>query len=106
MGGDSVFIEPKNKRILTLEQLRKPTSKRDLQVFAGMVASLQSWFPSLPLVIPNIRRAFGGKVRLEWDTVMEQEYETVKEVMKTQLRLSPDDDTKRLRLVIDEASSV
>ena len=68
---ESVFIEPKNNRILALEELRKPESKRDLQVFAGMVASLQNWFPSLPLVIPNIRRACGGKVRLEWDAVME-----------------------------------
>merc|ERR1712215_110787 len=80
--GESVFIEPKNNRILALEELRKPETKRDLQVFAGMVASIQNWFPSLPLVIPNNRRACGGKVRLEWDAVMEQEYEMVKEVMK------------------------
>ena len=59
--GESVFIEPKNKRILALEELRKPKSKRNLQVFAGMVASIQNWFPSLPLVILNIRRACGGQ---------------------------------------------
>ena len=46
--GESVFIEPKNNRIMALEELRKPESKRDLQVFAGMVSSLQNWFPSLP----------------------------------------------------------
>ena len=103
--GESVFIEPKNKRILALEQLRKTTCKRDLQVFAGMVASLQSWFPSLPLVIPNIRRACGGTARLVWDPMMEQEYAMVKEVMKTQLRLSPYDDSKPLCLVVDGASS-
>ena len=87
--GDSVFIEPKNQRILALEQLRKPENKRDLQVFAGMIASLQSWYPSLPLVIPNIRRACGWTARMVWDPMMEQEYAMVKEVMKTQLRLSP-----------------
>ena len=64
--GESVYIEPKNNRILALEELRKPESKRDLQVFAGMISSLQNWFPSLPLVISNIRRACGGKARLEW----------------------------------------
>ena len=58
--GDSVYIEPKNQRILALEQLRKPENKRDLQVFAGMIASLQSWYPSLPLVIPNIHRECGA----------------------------------------------
>ena len=67
---ESAFIEPKNNRILALEELRKPQTRRDLQVFAGMVLSLQNWYPSLPLVIPNIRRACGGKVRLEWDAVM------------------------------------
>ena len=103
---ESLFIEPKNNRILALEELRKPETKRDLQVFAGMVASLQNWYPSLPLVIPNIRRACGGKVKLEWDAVMEQEYEMVKEVMRTQLRLSPYDETKPLCLVVDGASSV
>ena len=34
--GDSVFIEPKNQRILALEQLRNPVCKKDLQVFAGI----------------------------------------------------------------------
>ena len=104
--GDSVFIEPKNQRILALEQLRKPTCKKDLQVFAGMIASLQSWYPSLPLVIPNIRRACGGTARMVWDPMMEQEYAMVKEVMKTQLRLSPYDDSKPLCLVIDGASTI
>ena len=37
---------------------------------------------------------------------MEQEYEMVKEVIKTQRRLSPYDDTKPLCLVVDGASSV
>ena len=54
---DSVFIEPKHNRITAFEELKKPTTKRELQVFAGMISSLQSWYPSLLLVIPNIRRA-------------------------------------------------
>ena len=58
--GESVFIEPKHNRIMALEELRKPETTRELQVFAGMVSSLQNWFPSLPLVIPNIRRLAGA----------------------------------------------
>ena len=41
-----------------------------------------------------------------WDPMMEQEYAMVKEVMKTQLRLSPYDDSKPLCLVIDGASTI
>ena len=41
-----------------------------------------------------------------WDPMMEQEYALVKEVMKTQLRLSPYDDSKPLCLVIDGASTI
>ena len=80
--GDSVFIEPKHNRIMAFEELKKPTTKRELQVFAGMISSLQNWYPSLPLVIPNIRRACGGKSKLEWDVVMEEEYRMVKEVIR------------------------
>ena len=37
---------------------------------------------------------------------MEDEYAAVKEIVTTQIRLSPYDETKKLRLVIDGASSV
>ena len=104
--GDSVFIEPKHNRILAFEELKKPTTKRELQVYAGMCSSLQSWFPALPLVIPNIRRACGGGSKLEWDAVMNEEYQMVRDVMKKQLRLSPYNEKEPLCLVVDGASSV
>ena len=54
---DAIFIGPKDKRIKAFAKLKKPTCKKEVQVFCGMLASLQGWFPFLPLNIPNLRKA-------------------------------------------------
>ena len=101
-----IFIDPKNKRIKAFSELKKPTTKKECQVFCGMLASLQQWFPSLPLHIPCLRKATAGANKFSWTEILEEEYETVKEVVKTQIRLTPYDPEKKLRLIIDGASSV
>ena len=101
-----IFIGPKSKRIKAFEELKKPTCKREVQVFCGMLASLQSWFPSLPLNIPNLRKATAGASKFSWTPLLEAEFKAVKNIMATQIRLSPYDPEKRLRLVIDGASSI
>ena len=74
-------------------------------MFCGMLASLQTWIPSLPLNIPNLRKATAGMAKFTWTPILEAEFKSVKEIMSTQIRLSPYDPSKRLRLVIDGASS-
>ena len=37
---DLIFITPKTKRIRALEELRRPQTKKDCQVYAGMISSL------------------------------------------------------------------
>ena len=49
-----VFIGPKNKRIKAFEELKKTTNKKEVQIFFGMLSSLQVWFPSLPIKISNL----------------------------------------------------
>ena len=71
-----------------------------------MLASLQSWFPSIPLHIPCLRKATAGANKFTWTKILEEEYERVKEIVTTQIRLTPYDPDKKLRLVIDGASSV
>ena len=71
-----------------------------------MLASLQTWFPSLPLNIPNLRKATAGASKFSWTPLLEAEFEAVKDIMATQIRLSPYNPDKRLRLVIDGASSI
>ena len=103
---DLLFISPKNKRIKSLEELKKPQNKKDCQVFCGMLASLQQWNPSLPLEIPLLRKATAGTGKFIWTKDLEQEYNNVKTVMCEQIRLPPYDPSKPLRLVIDGASSL
>ena len=55
-----VFFEPKQQRIRAFEQLNHPISKKEAQVFLGMVASLSKWQPSSSLVYQLIRKATAG----------------------------------------------
>ena len=71
-----------------------------------MLASLQNWYPNLPLNIPLLRKATAGTGKFSWTPMLEAEYQAVKEIMVTQIRLSPYDPEKQLRLIIDGASSL
>ena len=63
---DCVFIEPRNQRLRAFDQLSRPTTKKEAQVWAGMVASLASWFPARSLSCPIIRKATAGSTKLVW----------------------------------------
>ena len=102
---DLFFISPRNKGIETFEELRKPQTKNNVQVPCGMLASLQHWNPSVPLEVPLLRKATAGTGKFTWTQDLEQEYLNVKKVMCEQIRLSPYEKSKTLRLVIDGASS-
>ena len=78
---DVLFIGPK-----AFAELKKPTCKKEVQVFCGMIASLQSWFPSLPLNIPNLRKPTAGASKFTWTKILEDEYAAVKEIITTQIR--------------------
>ena len=84
----------------------KPTSKKEVQIFCGMLSSLQLWFPSLPLNIPNLRKATAGSSKLVWTDLLEEEYNAVKALMVSHIRLSPYDPQKVLRLIVDGAYSI
>ena len=71
-----------------------------------MLSSLQSWNPSLPMAIPMLRKAAGGTNKVTWNQELESEYNRVLEIMQTQIKLSPYNPKKRLRLVIDGTSSI
>ena len=40
---DLIFITPKTKRIRALEELRRPQTKKDCQVYAGMIDEMESY---------------------------------------------------------------
>ena len=71
---DLIFITPKSKRIRALEELRRPQTKKDCQVFAGMISSLQRWNPTVALEIPLLRKATASKSRFIWSDEMQKEW--------------------------------
>lgn len=104
-GEEIIFIDPKDKRVAAFTDMPKPKTKKEVQIFCGLLSSLQAWFPAIALKIPNLRKATASKTKFVWTQLLEEEYVAVKGVMETQIRLSPYDPSKKLRLVIDGASS-
>ena len=68
---------------------------RDVQVFCGMLASLQQWNTSILLQYTMLRAATGARgKKFEWTEDMDNEYNNLRQIMKKQLKLSPYDPTK------------
>ena len=101
-----VCVLPKDKRVQAFYNLKKPQNKKDIQSFCGMLASLQQWNPNIPLNIPMLRKASGSRSKVTWNPELEAEYQSVLKIMQTQIKLSPYDPTKKLKLIIDGASSL
>ena len=41
-----IFIKPKEGRVRAFSELKRPSTKREAQVWAGMVSSLSAWAPA------------------------------------------------------------
>ena len=68
---------PRDKRVQAFMELKKPQTKKELQVCCGMVSSLQKWYPSLPLNLTRLRKDAVGKGKIDWDKEHEAEYSRV-----------------------------
>ena len=95
---DVVSILPRDKRVKAFMDLKKPETKKEVQVMCGMLSSLQQWVPSLPLNLSMLRKATVGEGKLIWTDEFEVEYHPAVNIMKNRIKLSPYDPTKRLRL--------
>ena len=56
-----VNILPKNQRVKAFQNLKRPQTKKEVQVFCGMLISLRKWAPNAPLNAPALYAATGGK---------------------------------------------
>ena len=90
---DVVGILPQDKRIKAFFELKKPETKKEIQVMCGMLSSLQVWNPSLPLNLYMLRKATASKSKITWNEELEEEYNNAMEIIKTRIRLSPYDPT-------------
>ena len=86
--------------------MKKPQTKKDILSFCGMLSSLQQWNPNIPLKVSMLRKASGSKSKVIWNNKLETENQAVLKITKTQIKLSPYDPAKKLKLVIDGASSI
>ena len=101
-----VNILPKNGRIDAFQNLKRPETKTELRSYCGMVSSLSAWTPSVNLNMPLLRKSCTKNGKVEWTEEMLAEYETVNQLMLTQIKLSPYNCEKALYLVIDGSSRV
>ena len=91
---------------MAFQELKRPESKSELRSFCGMVSSLSSWSPNVNINMHLLRKNCSKNGKVEWTQEMINEYLTVKEIMKSQFKLSPYNSSKALYLVIDGSSRV
>ena len=101
-----VNILPKDGRIMAFQELKRPESKSELRSFCGMVSSLSSWSPNVNINMHLLRKNCSKNGKIQWTQEMIEEYQTVKEIMKSPFKLSPYNSSKALYLVIDGSSRV
>ena len=91
---------------MAFQELKRPESKSELRSFCGMVSSLSSWSPNVNINMHLLRNNCSKNGKVEWTQELIDEYQTVKEIMKSQIKLSPYNSSKALYLVIDGSSRV
>ena len=80
---DVVSILPRGKRVKAFMDLKKPETKKEIQVMCSMLSSLQQWNPSLPLNLSKLRKAKVDKGKITWTDEVEVEYKNAIDIMKT-----------------------
>ena len=68
---DVVSILLRDKRIKAFFELKKPETKKEIQVICGMLSSLKIWNPSLPLNLSMLRKATASKGKIIWNEGLE-----------------------------------
>ena len=96
-----ISIQPKEGRVRAFEELKRPTTKREAQVWSGMVSSLAAWAPATSVACPLLRKATAGASKLQWTDALEREYQDVRRLIKNNLKLSPYNPSQSLNLCID-----
>ena len=66
-----------------------------------MVSSLSACAPATKVAYPLICKATAGPVQLKWSEALEGEFQSVRKLIKNNLKLSPYDPSRFLNLVID-----
>ena len=55
---------PRDKRVKAFMELKKPKTKKEIQVMCSMLSFLQAWNPSLPLNLSMLRKATAAKGKI------------------------------------------
>ena len=90
------------------QNLGWPKTKKEVQIFCGMMTSLQKWNPHVTLNASVMRAATGGKNNkpFQWTEEMEAEFQFVKKTMKQSLKLSPYNPAQKFKLIIDGSRTI
>jgi len=70
-----VNILPKSQRVEAFQNLRRPKTRKEVQIFCGMMTSLQQWNPHVSLNASVMRAATGGKSNKSFELIEEMQAE-------------------------------
>merc|ERR1712030_70400 len=100
-----IFLDPPDNRILTVTEMERPESTKNVQQLMGMISSLKPWFPNISFTTPALRGSCGNKSKFIWSPDMNAEFEKVKIIFTDQIRLSPFNPDREINILIDAAKT-
>ena len=100
---DGISITPDPERIRAVVGAREPRCRKEVECYLGQIRALAKWFPKLNISTPNISNNLTKGKHFVWDQLMKEEFEAVKEQLKSPNVLSPFDMRKKTFLYTDAA---
>jgi len=87
-------VEPCQKKVNAILQLASPTNKQELQSFFGTVNFMSTFIPNLSKKTHLMRGLLKKDVHFVWTSDMQQEFETIKQVIANAVSLTHFDPNK------------
>lgn len=97
-------IEPDDKRIEAIKEMRRPKDKTDLRKFLGVVGTIRPFVPNLSNHTDPLRELLKKNVIYEWNERHTKAFEKIKEEIVNAPILVPFDESKAIVIECDASS--
>ncbi|CAI6348579.1 unnamed protein product [Macrosiphum euphorbiae] len=78
---DEKGVYPDQERIQSIQNLKEPTNKKELQSFLGMVNYLREFIPNMSEITGSLRSLLKKNIIWSWDTHCQNSFSKLKEIL-------------------------
>lgn len=81
-------IKPCTKKIDAIMKLKRPTTRKELRRFLGMVQYYRDLWPRRSHILTPLTNSSNGKAKLEWTQECEQAFQTIKKIIAREVLMA------------------